>query len=137
MKRSVLLLAACAALAAVPALADDLTGAKSLLCSSLEVSACESTYGCESGPATDWKVPGFVEIDLATRTLRTTKASGEARSTVASVVDRKDGRILLQGMENGRAFSLLIRESDGTMTVAVAREEITVSVFGVCTPLTR
>jgi hypothetical protein len=137
MKRLFLIPAACLALAAAPALADDLTGAKALLCSALEVSACESSFGCDSGPATDWKVPTFVEIDLAAKTLRTTRASGEERSTVASVVERKDGRILLQGIENGRAFSFLIREADGAMTVAVARDELTVSVFGACTPLTR
>lgn len=137
MKRHSMIVAGLALVAAAPAFADDLTGAKALLCSSLEVAACESSFGCDSGPATDWKVPTFVEIDLATKTLRTTKASGEDRSTVASVVERKDGRILLQGVENGRAFSFLIREADGTMTVAVAREELTVSVFGVCTPLAR
>lgn len=137
MKRLPLILAACAALTASPAVADDLTGAKALLCSAVEVSACESTFGCDSGPATDWRVPAFLEIDLATKTLRTTKASGENRTTVASVLDRKDGRIVLQGVDNGRAFSILVRESDGIMTAAVAREELTVSVFGACTPVTR
>ena len=137
MKRVGMVLAAAALLGAAPAFADDLTGAKTLLCSAVEVSACETSFGCDSGPATDWRVPAFLEVDLATKTVRTTQASGENRSTVASVVERKDGRILVQGMENGRAFSILIREADGALTAAVAREELTVSVFGTCTPLTR
>ena len=137
MNRSSMLLVAVAVLAAAPAFADDLTGAKSLICSSIEVSACETSYGCDSGPASEWRVPGFLEIDLVTKQLRTTAASGENRQTTASVVTRGDGRIVLQGLENGRAFSIMIRESDGVLTAAVAREELTVSVFGVCTPVSR
>jgi hypothetical protein len=132
-----MLLVACAVLAAAPAFADDLTGAKSLLCSSIEVSACETSYGCDSGPASEWRVPSFLEVDLATKKVKTTAASGENRSTTATVLERADGRIILQGIENGRAFSIMIRESDGALTAAVAREELTVSVFGVCTPVSR
>ena len=51
-------------------------------------------------------------------------------------LSRKDGQIFLQGVENGRAFSLVINEQTGVLSAAVARENTTVSVFGACTPLT-
>lgn len=137
MKRCWSFLAVATALAASPAMADNLAGANSLLCSAVEASVCVPFDGCESGPATSWKIPQFVEIDLTAKKLSTTAASGENRSTTASVLDRKDGRIVLQGIENDRAFSFHIREEDGAFTGAVAREDLTVSVFGVCTPLTR
>ena len=137
MKRRWVFLAFTAALSAPPTFADDLTGAKALLCSAVEASVCIAMDGCESGPATSWKVPQFLEIDLVAKKLSTTIASGENRATVASVLDRREGVITLQGIEGGRAFSFQIREDDGSFTGAVAREDLTVSVFGACTPLTR
>ena len=42
---------------------------------------------------------------------------------------------MLQGFENGRAFSFLIAEKTGRASIAVARDGLGVSVFGACTPL--
>jgi len=36
-------------------------------------------------------------------------------------------------MEGGRAFSFVIDEATGLLTVAVARDGLSVSVFGACT----
>ena len=45
--------------------------------------------------------------------------------------------IVIQGFERGRAFGFVIEEASGQASVAVAREGVTVSVFGVCTPQPR
>ena len=48
------------------------------------------------------------------------------------------GTLMVQGCETlidrGRAFSFVIQEDTGFASIAVAREEMTVSVFGACTP---
>ena len=44
-----------------------------------------------------------------------------------------DGLIYLQGIEGRRAFSIVVDEESGRMTVAVSRDGISVSVFGACT----
>jgi hypothetical protein len=117
------------------ALADDLTGADKLLCSAVQATVCWSDGDCEIGPPSNWNIPQFIEIDLANRMLSTTKASGVDRKTPIKNLDREDGAIYLQGFEQGRAFSFVITESTGNVAVAVARESITVSVFGACTPI--
>jgi hypothetical protein len=38
-------------------------------------------------------------------------------------------------LENGRAFSLVINESTGMLSAAVARDGKSVGVFGACTPM--
>jgi hypothetical protein len=48
-------------------------------------------------------------------------------------VSKNDGLIFLQGIEGGRAFSFVIEEAGGHMTVSVARDGISVNVFGACT----
>jgi len=50
-------------------------------------------------------------------------------------VTRDGVSIVLQGVENGRAYSIAIEESTGRMTAAVVREWLGVVVFGQCTPL--
>ncbi len=40
---------------------------------------------------------------------------------------------MLQGIEDGRVFGFVIDEESGVLTVSVARDGISVSVFGACT----
>ena len=49
-------------------------------------------------------------------------------------LQRDAGQIVLQGYENKRAFSFLIDEKTGWVTVAIARRDVAVTVFGACTP---
>jgi len=85
--------------------------------------------------AAPWElsIPDFVVIDTKAKTVSTTKASGQNRSTPFSSVIRSDGVIFLQGLESQRAFSFVIEEASGHMTVAIARDGLSVTVFGVCT----
>ena len=48
-------------------------------------------------------------------------------------MSRTGGKIFLQGVENGRAFSFLINEATGSLTVAVSRDGVAVAAFGSCT----
>ena len=77
--------------------------------------------------------PDFVIVDIRAKLLSTTKASEENRTTAIASVSRADGAIHLQGIDLGRAFSLMIDEATGRLTGAVARDGVTVSVFGACT----
>lgn len=117
-------------------IADDVRGADVMICASVEVTVC-SLDGCEIGTPWLWGIPQFVEVDLKAKLLSTTAASGENRATPIKSLERKDGLIFLQGVENGRAFSFVITEETGVLSMALAREELTVSVFGACTPLSR
>ena len=65
--------------------------------------------------------------------ISTTKASDENRSTEIRTLHRQDGQIYLQGFEGGRAFSFLIDEASGRLTVAVSRDGVSVTAFGACT----
>ena len=115
--------------------ADDLTGATSFLCSAQTVSVCvPEDPDCESGPASTWNIPQFIQVDLTAKRLSTTKSSGQNRSTPIENLQKKEGAVYLQGVENGRAFSIRIDESSGEMSAAVARDGVVVAVFGMCTP---
>jgi hypothetical protein len=94
---------------------------------------CIENDSCYTASAWELNVPDFVVIDLDKKVVSTTKASGLNRSTTFTSVSKSNGTLFLQGVEAGRAFSFVIDEATGRMTVAVARDGITVNVFGACT----
>jgi hypothetical protein len=116
------------------ALGDDLTGANRFLCSAVSVGQCDAN-GCETSTPDDATIPQFVIVDLGAKLLSTTPASGENRSTPIESVQREGGLIVLQGLQNGRAFSFVIGEKSGAASVAIAREELVLAVSAACTPL--
>jgi len=122
-------------LAAAPAArADDLTGASRLLCSVVSVGRCDLD-GCTDDTPDGALIPQFVIVDLGAKLLSTTPASGENRSTPIESLRREGGLIVLQGLQNGRAFSFVIAEKSGNASVAIAREELVLAVSAVCTPM--
>jgi hypothetical protein len=129
-----LLLCSALFLVSAPVVADDLTGADRFVCSASFATVCWDDGDCELGSAADLNVPQFIEVDLAQKRLATTKASGQNRATEILNLRRDAGRIVLQGYENGRAFSFVIEEKTGTASVAVAAGGRSVAVFGACTP---
>ncbi len=117
------------------ALADDVGDSDHILCTSIQATVCYMDEDCEIGTPWNWNIPQFIEIDFAEKVLRTTKASEENRQTPFKNLEREAGMIFLQGVERGRAFSFVIEEETGLASIAVARNGVTVSVFGACTPL--
>lgn len=121
---------------AVPsaAAADDLTGQQEFLCTAVQVNVCNDDGECSTDQPWNLNIPQFIEVSLKDKKLSTTKASGENRSTPIKNLERADGLIVVQGFENGRAFSFLITEKTGMLVASVAREGKAVAVFGACTP---
>jgi hypothetical protein len=119
--------------AAGMAQAENLNDVDMMICAASQVQICIEDDTCYSATPEDLGIPDFVVIDTDKQTISTTKASDLNRSTAISVASKVDGVIYLQGMEGGRAFSFVIDEATGRMTVSVARDGFSVSVFGVCT----
>ena len=113
--------------------ADNIKGVNRMVCSASQVQLCVEDDTCYAATPAELSVPEFVVINLDKKTISTTKASKQNRSTVFSHVGKEAGLIYLQGTEGGRAFSFVIDEVSGRMTVAVSRDGVSVSVFGACT----
>ena len=114
--------------------AENLQGVDKMICSTGgQVQICLEDGDCYSTVPWELDIPEFVVIDTKKNTISTTKASGENRSTTFGRVEKTAGLIYLQGIDRGRAFSFVIHEQTGRMTVAVSRDGISVTVFGACT----
>jgi len=113
---------------------DMLKDADRVLCVPGPVFHCVADRDCKSELPEDENVPEFIEVDLKKKTLATTRASGEGRSTPIQSQSRTAGYIYLQGVENGRSFSMVISENTGDLTFMVAADGETATMFGDCTP---
>lgn len=122
-------------LAGQSVLADDLTGSSRFLCAAVQATVCFENGECGIDLPWNLNVPAFIEVDLDAKWLGTTTASGENRATPIEHLSREDGTIVLQGFEMGRAFSWIISEETGRVTVALAADGASVAVFGACTPI--
>ncbi len=121
-------------LAAGSVFADSLLETDQLLCAPGYVTHCSSGGDCELGPPENYNLPEFVRIDLQNPALRTTEASGVDQSTPIEHVIRANGTIYLQGVESGRAYSIVIVEATGDLSFTVVSDGETASAFGACTP---
>jgi hypothetical protein len=131
--RVILVFAACSAAAALRG--DDVRAKDHLLCSTVQVMECTPDGECRNQAPGDLNVPEFLEVLLKDKSVVTTKASGENRSSSIRSLFREGGLIVLQGLENGHAFSLVIDEASGLASESVVRNGGAVSIFGLCTPI--
>lgn len=127
------LLAGALTLIAGVTVAEDLTGVDRFICSSAQAQICLETGECFAAIPWELDVPDFIVVDLDKKTVSTTEASDLNRASEFSKVEKADGVIYVQGIEDGRAFSFVIHESTGHMTAAIARDGLSVTVFGACT----
>lgn len=117
------------------AMAEDLTGADKILCAGVQATYCDTTGECEIGMPWLWNMPEFVEIDFEAKMVSTTQAVERIRRTPIRTLERANGEIYLQGVENARAFSFVIDEASGVASIAIAADGMTISVFAACTPI--
>ena len=130
-----LALAVLIVLLSTAAFADDLTGSERFLCSAETLTACTEDGACFNENPAAFDVPDFVEVDLQKKRISTTKASGMDRSSDVATFLRNGGRIVLQGVQGDRAYSLIIVEDTGILTASIAFDGFSLGIFGACTPL--
>ena len=134
MKKNILVIAGLAASGL--AYAENLEGVDRMVCAAMDVQICIEYDACYTAAPVDLGVPEFVIIDTDDKTISTTRSSSEKRSTAFNSIQKEDGLIYLQGVEGGRAFSFVITEETGFLSVGVATEGLALAVFGACTPKT-
>ena len=127
-RRTVLALALGGLLALPSAATAALDGSTPMLCSLASLMECDAVK-CERITADDAELPGFVRVDVPRGTV--TSVPGGKQTSIKSAT-RLDGRLILQGVENGRGWTATIAEDSGKMAIAVADQDHAFSIFGAC-----
>jgi hypothetical protein len=130
MTRVLYIVAALALMTSRTAAAGDFDGSKLLICAPVEAMDCGPGEGCSKERPEDIGAPNFLRIDVANKVI-----VGPKQTTPILVMDKSDDQILLQGKELGYAWTLVLDQESGTMTVTLVNREAAFVLFGPCTPL--
>lgn len=104
-------------------------GSVPMLCAVNSVVECTRRGDCERSTAEDAQVPPFVRIDVQQRLL--SSVDGGRTSPIASV-QRVNGRLMLQGMQNERVWGAVINEQNGQMSATVGEDDGAIVISGAC-----
>ncbi len=115
---------------AFPAHAADIDGSTPVFCAFNRAVECHYLVGCDQVTPEEVLLPTFVKVDFQKKIV-TMPEAGSTRTTEIKSILRADGKIILQGHEV-RAWSVIISEKTGQMTLAVASEEDGFILFGNC-----
>jgi len=118
----------CAAIAS----AAGFDGSQDLLCAPTDVAQCDQSARCERVSPSDVDLPAFIRLDFGKK--RMVSLTDPPRESPIDEVHKREGLTILQGAQNGRAWSLVIDQETGRMTGSVADGEGAFAVFGACTP---
>lgn len=112
--------------------AGDFDGSKPLICVPIEAFECEPGQECDRGAAQSIDIPQFLKIDFKKKVITGTKQDGTERTAKIENKTRMEGALMLQGVQNGRGWSMGIMEATGQMTLSASGDQIGFVVFGTC-----
>lgn len=122
-------------LAAAPfqAQAADLDGSTPVFCAFTKAMECHHQKGCQQVFPEDVNLPTFVKVDFDKKLVSAVSQTqeGKPRTTEIKSFERTNGQLILHGYE-ARAWTAIIGEKTGTLTLAVASEEDGFLLFGIC-----
>jgi hypothetical protein len=110
----------------------DFDGATSFVCAPVEITSCGAGSECSAESAASINLPQFLRVNASGNAITGKRPGGEALSTAILTKQSHNGRLVLQGSENGLSWTMSIDEDNGEMTVTAAGEKVAFIAFGAC-----
>jgi len=121
--------------------AGDFDGTKPLLSAVIKVFECSENGDCKQVTPENVGMPQFFIIDMNEKKIFPTKASGIRNISKIENVERVDGKLILQGAEDGQmdvrdgtGWTIAISEETGKMVMTASGDQVGFVAFGACTP---
>ncbi len=131
----ILCLSLVASLAFFEARAASFDGSEPLLCASVEAYDCGAGEECFKGTAEGINAPQFIRIDFEQKLARATRLGGEEQTAKIESMTRDEGKIILQGVQQGLGWSMVITQESGAMALTATGDRSVFVIFGACTTL--
>ena len=105
-------------------------GSAPMLCVPTVVTECGAAGDCRRGTAASVNLPEFLTVDLKAMKVH---AEGSGRESPIRNLEHLDGHVIIQGGQNGRAWSMTIAEDTGKMSSTISTSHEGFIIFGACT----
>ncbi len=118
-------------------LASDFDGSKPFLCAVTEAIECDEDNGCSEVTVENMDIPQFIRVDSKKKMISAEVVSSkrEKKKTAIKHLERINGKMILQGAEGGRGWSMVVGESSGKMSASISEDQVGFLLFGACTML--
>lgn len=110
-------------------------GSAPLLCAVIDAIECGADGNCVMGSAERQNLPQFIQISVKDKIIKATRGSQIKRVSKIKQIDHGGGKLILQGIEDGRGWNIVVSEETGKLSATVAGDQIGFIVFGACTPI--
>jgi hypothetical protein len=108
---------------------------KPALCATTETFECNPGENCIADTPEGINLPRFIRIDFAGNKAYGERASGEQRSAEILTQKVDAGRIVLQGVQDGNGWTVMIDQVTGDMSLAISADHVGFVIFGACTQM--
>jgi hypothetical protein len=122
----------------LPALSADFDGSQPLLCATQYVSQCDAGMDCVNVFPASVNVPDFFQVNVQDKVIG---AINDERTTPIERVEQLDGKLVLQGADDGvedvrdgMAWSMSIDVETGKLVLSAAGDGFAMVIFGACAP---
>lgn len=121
--------------------AGDFDGARPMLISVTRVVECVPDSTCREVSPASVELPQFLKVDFNKKTIRSAAAGDEAPATTIERHEVVDGKLILQGAEDGYenlrdglGWTMAITEKTGQVVLTASGDEVAFVVFGAALP---
>jgi hypothetical protein len=108
-------------------------GSVPLLCAVIQVVECPAGGDCYPVQPEVANIPRFLKINFKKKIISATEDSGIKDTTQIKNIEHANGKMILQGSENGRGWTMVISEETGKMSATVSDDQVGFVVFGAST----
>src|SRR5215470_954469 len=106
-------------------------GSRPMLCVPITINECRSSGECRRVTADSINLPQFLKVDVTAQKVHSEETS---RASPIRNVEHLNGRLIVQGGQDGRGWTLAISEQTGKMSATISSDGEGFVVFGACTP---
>jgi len=124
----------------MPCAAGELDGSKPMMCATIKAFECTMGGGCSEVSLESVGLPRFAVIDVAQKAIHPPKRGGSNRSSVIERVETVEGKLILQGAEegvegvrDGLGWTIAIVEDTGELVLTASGDGVAFVVHGACT----
>jgi hypothetical protein len=114
-------------------------GSSPLFCAARIAMECTEIAGCERLSPNSGDVPSFIDIDFEAKIIRDRANPQSKRTSKIEHMKQIDGKLLLQGAEDGAegvrdgvAWSIAIQVDNGRMAMTASGDDVGFVVFVAC-----
>ena len=120
-------------------MAEPFDGGKIMLCANQYASECVAGTDCVNVAPGSVNLPDFFLVDAGKKLISATPESGSTATTSIERVEHLDGKLMLQGADDGikdvrdgAGWTMSINEATGKMVMTTAGDGFAVVAFGAC-----